>query len=761
MPKSKHRKKKQRRRVTKQAGPVFMEMPSFLKENITKEEHEQFLIEAGRHYENEFAQALEKLSQLVNESNPIHLLSVLAMHGLTAGVTESGKIHSRATGAFYQPHAELVLALALQIPVEQLNSEPVPPDKIQEVWDCAISLGDSFAMSRLEHAAKIKNVEEYALLSLQERVRANTQMIRNWGYYSQVIRLSKELFKPLDALYISAIGVSAASIISSFQYLVDQFESKVDAHFQRMKTMVRAKNIQDALAAYKHAFPDVEMGDMNAFVSKHKVPLEGVKSLLLSHSELRMAEAFIFTPKEISDAIGVDESLLARGLSRLSYRFGDLNGENKEYFLLSNPIWLRPLIQMSDGNFFSPLPIVFFGFVFQSLGALLGKEGSPELSHRRASFLENKIEELINKAFPGCDCINNLTWSNGGKTFETDLLVRVDSYALIVEAKSGSITEPALRGAPHRLKKHIQELFVEPSLQSKRLEKKLIAIKSGLETDHDLEKKLPFNFSNIHQIIRVSVSLESLAAIQSNLTQMKEAGIVPQDLDVAPTMTLADIEVVFDILQGTSEKLHYLIRRSELEKCMKYVGDELDLLGLYLDTGFNLGKIELGGQDLILDQMSTAIDDYYNAIDHGTACKRPKLKITNWWHDIGHRVAQRMGSRWTEVSTILLNTSYKDQRRMEKDFRKISKNVKKNWRQKGHISSITLAPPTWRKDAVILFAYRERNKERRHEYMENLAGRVFSKNHARRCLVIGVNIDKASDYPYSILGVMDRPIEDG
>jgi len=251
MPESKHRKKKQRRRVTKQAGPVFTEAPKLLNENISKEEHARFLIETGRHYENEFAQTLEKLSQLVSESNPIHLLSVLAMHGLTAGVTESGKMHSLAAGTFYQPHAELVQALALQIPVEQLNCGLVPPEKVQEVWDCAISLGDSFAMSRLEQAAKIKNDEEYALLSLQERVRANTQMIRNWGYFYQVIRLSKELFKPLDALYINATGISATCIINSFQYLAEQFEAKIDAHFQKMKAMVRAKNIQDALAAYK------------------------------------------------------------------------------------------------------------------------------------------------------------------------------------------------------------------------------------------------------------------------------------------------------------------------------------------------------------------------------------------------------------------------------------------------------------------------------------------------------------------------------
>ncbi len=39
-----------------------------------------------------------------------------------------------------------------------------------------------------------------------------------------------------------------------------------------------------------------------------------------------------------------------------------------------------------------------------------------------------------------------------------------------------------------------------------------------------------------------------------------------------------------------------------------------------------LGDIESGTQDLVLNQMSKVVDDYYNAVDHGVTCKKPKLK---------------------------------------------------------------------------------------------------------------------------------------
>ena len=57
--------------------------------------------------------------------------------------------------------------------------------------------------------------------------------------------------------------------------------------------------------------------------------------------------------------------------------------------------------------------------------------------------------------------------------YETDLIAFIDSFALVVECKSGKVTPPALRGAAGRMRKHIQELLIDPNLQSLRLKTRL------------------------------------------------------------------------------------------------------------------------------------------------------------------------------------------------------------------------------------------------------------------------------------------------
>src|SRR3546814_16870732 len=53
--------------------------------------------------------------------------------------------------------------------------------------------------------------------------------------------------------------------------------------------------------------------------------------------------------------------------------------------------------------------------------------------------------------------------------------------------------------------------------------------------------------------------------------------------DLAPSINITDLESVFELLTREVEKVHYLSRRREFEAHMDYDGDELDLLGFYLD----------------------------------------------------------------------------------------------------------------------------------------------------------------------------------
>ena len=178
--------------------------------------------------------------------------------------------------------------------------------------------------------------------------------------------------------------------------------------------------------------------------------------------------------------------------------------------------------------------------------------------------------------------VSGIKWKYDGTEYETDLITFIDSHALIVEAKSGRISDPALRGAPARLKKHIKEILIAPNTQSKRLKKRLEELIANPKIDDALRDRLPVDLNSIHKIIRVSVSLENFGSIQSNVAQLKETGWLPSDFEPCPTMNIADFETLFDFLYHPVQIIHYLERRQELENVLGYMGDEMDLMGLYI-----------------------------------------------------------------------------------------------------------------------------------------------------------------------------------
>lgn len=335
-------------------------------------------------------------------------------------------------------------------------------------------------------------------------------------------------------------------------------------------------------------------------------------------------------------------------------------------------------------------------------------------------------------------------------------MVRVDSHLILIEAKSHSISWEALRGAPGRAKKHVQEILLAPSKQSLKLKERIFQVLKDPEKQDSLLPKFPIDLKQVRTILRLSVTLEDFATLQTMIHHTKKAGWIPEKHEIAPCMLLADLEIVFDILKTTPEKIHYLKRRAELEANADYKGDELDLLGLYLKTGFNIGEAEFDGTHLLLTEISKPIDVYFEALEEKVYLEKPHIKLNKWWIDICQKIQDRELYQWSDIANILLNVSYNEQEQLLNKFKTITKNVHKNWRVKNHLCSIIMTPHKHRKDALAIFAFKEQHKDKRYDGMENIASQIFAEAHIDRCLIIGINIDKMH-YPYSLISAYFKP----
>lgn len=514
------------------------------------------------------------------------------------------------------------------------------------------------------------------------------------------------------------------------------------------------------MAAYYAAFPEMEgaPSDLVELSNQKGASLHQVFSFILSHSDLRLLEMFTFSIEEVAVDVGLEQEDLRTALARVELSFGELEREDPENFFLENPVWKKPVIALGDDTFFCAMPQVFFSFVFQIMDGLLAEDTNlrKHCSRRRAEFLEEEVTRILVDALPGCEFVRKFKWHDVEGEFETDLVVKVSSFLLIVEAKLGGISSPALRGAPDRILRHIKEQVVKPAIQSQRLAERILDERDRSGTNSSSSLRLPFRVEDVRRIVRLSVTLELFAAIQSSFTVLRDTGFVDDEFPASPTMTLADLETVLDILPTRAERVHYLLRRNVLEKTIRLWGDELDWLGLYLETGLNLGKVEINEMNLRLVKMSKAIDEYYSAQDAGIDRRKPILKKTKWWGDIVQELERRDPDRWLEAVVILLNFPVDEQYQAERAFKRVKKNVRKNWLRRGTINTVVMCAPKWRTDAVVLLAFRERQKDKRYVLMENIASSVFAENHhVKRCLVVGVNIDRGR-YPYNLLGVFDR-----
>lgn len=761
MPISKSRSKKSPRK--KRARPdrqeiVFMKHPF---SSISQEEVRIALIESGKNKAIEFPKLIEEIQTLLRNSHPLITLATLASYGLTGTIDNAGEITSGYKGeAFNQSHVELAQALCLEIPISEFSTAPPSPDVIQQLFDLLPELAHAFSGKRLIELQNEHSEERQAILSIQEELRLHTQMVRNWGFLSRVSDLMRRLCAPIDNVFVQTAGISASNLFDIFTYLLHRNKVFLSNRLEKLSTVLSKVSVFEMIDAYYQEnpqFKDSKAG-MFAFATENEISPDQMKSIILSHSDLSLCDTYIFDANSLSEETGIDQTSINSALQILSLRFGDLKDKKTEHSFLDNPIWTKPIIELDDNRYFCAIPQAFFSFIFPILTSLLEKDkfALEKYQERRAKFLESEIRTLFEDAFPDCETATGYKWKIDDKEYENDLLIRVDSHLIIVEAKSNSISGKALRGESERARRHVNEVLLEPSLQSLRLANHINEILSNGDAKYSWPPNCPISLDLVRTVLRLSVNLEDFATLQTTIHHAKSANWIPLDHLIAPCLLVSDLAIVFDILESTPHKIHYIKRRTDLEAHSKYQGDEIDLLGMYLKTGFNLGESEYENTFTLLG-MSDSIDNYYNAIEQDIVRIKPAPRMTEWWGDICSKIEQRNFHQWSDAANILLNVSHQDQVTISKKFRQVTKNVRKNWRLPNHNCAVILIPHKKLTDAIAIMAFKQHDYDDRYMRMENVAAGALQSPHINRCLVIAINVDQGH-YPYSLISVFNKKI---
>ena len=700
--------------------------------------------EAATNSVADFPEMLELVRKQFRRSNPLGIMASFTAYGLMQNVTNEG-VHQKALrDKIEQHHAELLQAVLLTIPFDEWEKKPLTHEVMPTVFDIVPKLSKTFFYQRVLAVQQVKDEQKIEVLFLQERIRFHTHGIRNWGYFIDVIKITTELFEPLDEHFSSHYGFGVSDLVQVMESVVAEYERRINEHFSPLQKVLRGKNTRQLVELYYENVPDL-IGKPEEMIAALPpgISRDSVLARLMAHLDLRLYECSTFQADEVATLTGRTPEMVEIILRTISLPPGNLVNTKPEHLFLNNPIWVAPGIDLGE-SFFIPMPQVVFSHIHTMI-AKLGKAAGlqKELERTRARYLESKLSEALKIALPSATISTNMKWRWNNQEFENDCLAIIDRMVVIAEAKSNRLTPEGLRGAPDRVKRHIQELVLEPSVQSSRLEKLIVAAQNGDEKARATVRELGIDPSKVDRVIRLSVTLDDFSILCSAEDRLKQIGWIPTDHHLAPTFSIADFMCLIDILDNPALVLHYLCERTFIQKSFdNLLGDEMDFLGLYLETGFNLAEIEKNNDFFVATGLSEPIDQYYNSRDAGVKLPKPKAKLRPLFRTIIERLSQKRPEGWTIASLHLLNSAdYAEQREFEKALAKLRRTVRKNYREMTRLNFLQIQPQKNRKAQVIFYLYPDELRPIYKPDMKQLASEALEQPQSEECCVFGRCID--------------------
>lgn len=708
-----------------------------------------------------FDSGLERLASLIPRFDPLVLLAFVGAYEIPVAIDRASLTPDPER--LRQHQHELLQALCLRTPPTEYRHEPDAMESYVELKTVLRDVSHAWPEVGLRDV-KLKGDSQ--LLSrrvAQERVRHSTFVIRNFGYRQQSERLCRDLFRPISERIAQLCGVRPESLITLLDGMIELGETRLNAFKDRLRPMMRAATSEQAIIEYHAAYPriDVDAEALTELFRDRGFDVSATKSALLNHNTLRLPSIFEFTVEELQHLVPNDNASLVVDIALREWgiKFGDLAGTAPARLFLDNPVWARPIIRINDSTAFGPSLSTLNSFRIELIeSALIHDESVKKAYHdHRAKYLEDEVTRLLVGSLPGCDFWRGSIWKDleSGEQFENDLLLRLDSYAIIVEAKSARVTEPARRGGLDRLERTFKELVQKPTEQANRFERFLRSSGERLDLQCRHGGRNSIDLRGVRHFLRLNVTLAMIADLISRWPEIQEAGWLPESFAGCPTIPLWDLESTLELLEGPCQALHYLRRRTEIEAHVDYQGDELDLLGVYLRGGFNHPGIGAGVK-IVTTGMQAVVDPYMMRREHGLPVEKPRLEMSPWWRRLLERVETRRMPRWTELGYYLLNVEHVDQVKLQREFAWVRKLVRKRFFNPHQLNTVVLAAgPPDRRIGLAATAYKDADRNKRYEYMQTAARHAFECSSAEPVVVIA--FDARSDHDtYSSIGMFER-----
>jgi hypothetical protein len=518
-------------------------------------------------------------------------------------------------------------------------------EKFKDLMDAYVTAVDTQLM--MESISPGAKRDPFALTS----AKIHSLHVRGDAYPYQFKRFAQAVYSPHDAWFLEHHGFTIKDALEIAETVTRELNDRF--HIARESSKVEAKRlITERWKEWEDAGLTEEEATASAGVA---IFFGGSKKL------------YHFDEVQIAAASGVAQERCAAFLARMSQKPPYRNPMFPHTFLDGEKaLWdynttaERPFL--TDGEAFwliSPHSIFetfYHTFYFDLMG---DKAYKPTFEADRGRALEEIAAGYFRRIFPSSSVYLNPSYPNREEF--ADICVIFDGKVLIVQCKGKTLTRPAHIGADELALKIDVEKAIKNAVEQGVKGRRFL---ESIENPHLIadNKMLPVGRSTINEIVLVAVTFMPLHNMATRIRDVEDdLGLVHSEYP-AWALSLGDLDVVTQICNSPAKLLHYLRRRLMLELGdISIHGDEMDLLGFYIDQGLWLKGKEFDGMDFVgVSGFSDPIDEYiFRRYMNGDDIPPPKTIRPDGFDEIASAIERLPMSHRTDCAITLLDFSGK------------------------------------------------------------------------------------------------------
>lgn len=624
------------------------------------------VIALGRTASSEYQRWTGELEGALLEGDPLVVLANLSFYALSP---ISRRNPWRRDGKpFTLHHAQFLQASALRFDLSRFAHLFPVGSAVEHWYEASYELAEA---ARLRHYAELDagDLGRFHAVMLQEAIRNDRHRKRTGLLYEETIDSLLALIAPIAQEYKDDIGLTPADAVGVYQRLASLARARLQHELDFRRQLLRDRSPETVARRLMDRWPDGWTDAQGRLIAGLANSPRGADIIapILHLIDSRLDDLYAFSENDLAQTAAneVDAAVVLALVDHQSFGFGDLANRPIEHFYFDNPVVSHPFVR-AHGRWYLLFPAALITGIEDLLLDIVhsAPRSAARFSRLRPSFLEGRVNQILSAALPGSREYAGSLWRGpDGREGENDLLIQLDSHRIIVEAKSGRIPPRATWGDLTRLRDAMTGLVIEPARQARSFAELLPMSGTATYPKRDGGSNTVTS-DGIFYEVRLTVLLEELGLAGSHTASLRRAGLLSADEPAQPTMSVAELALACKLLPTVSDRLRYFERRMTIDRDWSYSGDELDLLTLYLETGFYLPDVPSQGLDLY--GISNRLEPLIARQRSGRKAGLPEPIRRPLWKAILGKLEAATPQGWTDLGSVLLRVPPGNQRDIER-----------------------------------------------------------------------------------------------